>query len=113
MTSPTGPDRIRPLAVGLVHRPTGTSSADRSWGRALVVRHARSLGLTLLDVHEMDDDPIRSAGVVERLADLIAGADVTVLVTDGVDPAVGARLARALRLRHSAVPPAGRRGRGC
>ncbi len=105
-------DRLRPLAVGLVHRPTGTSIADRSWGRALVVRHARSQGLTLLEVHEMDDDPIRSADVVERLADLVAGAGVTVLVTDGVDPSVGARLARALRLRHSAVPPPGRRGRG-
>ena len=96
----------KPVAVGLVHRPTGTPGPDRSWARSLVVRHARAQGLTLLHVYEIDDDEARSADVLQRLADTAAHARVSVLVTDGLDLSTAAALARELGLRHLPVPPA-------
>jgi hypothetical protein len=102
----------RPVAVGLVHRPTGTPGPDRSWARALVVRHARARHLTLLDVYEIDDDERRSAAVLRRLADLAAHAGAKVLITEGLDPVAAGRLAADLDLRLDPVPPASERGRG-
>jgi thiamine monophosphate synthase len=108
-TSPsTSP--AKPVAVGLVHRPSGTPGPDRSWARSLVVRHARAQGLTLLHVYELDDDEARNADVLRRLADTAAHAHVTVLVTDGLDVTTARGLAGDLGLRHSPVPSAPERG---
>jgi 2-C-methyl-D-erythritol 4-phosphate cytidylyltransferase len=92
-------------AIGLVHRPDGTPSADRSWARALVVRHARDTRLRLLDILELDDSPARTADVLHPLADLAATSTASILITDGVRPALAERLARDLGLRHEPVPP--------
>jgi hypothetical protein len=112
MTSLSGPGPERILAVGLVYRPSGTPGADRSWARALVVRHARAEGLTLLDVFELSDDEPRNAAVLRRLADFAAHARATVIVVEGLDTANGARLADDLGLRLERVPPAGERRPG-
>lgn len=112
MTSATTSPPSRPLAVALVHRPSGTPGADRSWARALVVRHARAAGLALLDVHELDDDDDRNAAVVRRLAETARAAGAAVLVTEGLDEPAGRRLAAQLGLRHSPVPPPAERGHG-
>jgi hypothetical protein len=104
------PSPATPVAVGLVHRPSGTPGPDRSWARSLVVRHARAQGLTLLHVYELDDDEARNADVLRRLADTAAHARVTVLVTDGLDVPTAQALARDLGLRHSPVPPVPERG---
>src|SRR3954464_4607235 len=88
----------KPVAVGLVHRPSGTPGPDRSWARSLVVRHARAEGLTLLPVYELDGDAARNADVLQRLADAAAHARVSVLVTDGLDATAGRRLAEDLAL---------------
>jgi hypothetical protein len=108
-TNPPNPP-ARPVAVGLVHRPTGTPGPDRSWARSLVVRHARAQGLTLLHVYEFDDDAGRNADVRKRLAATAAHDGVTVLVTDGLDVVAARRLADELGLRHSPVPPVPDRG---
>jgi hypothetical protein len=114
MTSPTdpalSPSLTRPVAVGLVHRPSGTPGPDRSWARSLVVRHARAEGLTLLHVYEFDDDEARNADVLRRLADTAAHGRVSVLITDGLDITTSRRLAAELGLRHAPVPPAPERG---
>jgi hypothetical protein len=95
---------VKPLAIGLVYRPHGTPSADRSWARALVIRHAREAGLTLVDVHELGDDGRRNADVLNRLADLVLTSGARVLVTDDVQPALATQLVRDLGLRHEPVP---------
>src|SRR4051812_5308493 len=100
----------KPVAVGLVHRPSGTPGPDRSWARSLVVRHARAEGMTLLHVYEFDDDEARNADVLRRLADTAAHAGVSVLITDGFEVAAARRLAQDLGLRHAPVPPAPERG---
>lgn len=112
MTTSTDHPLAKPVAVGLVHRPAGTPGPDRSWARSLVVRHARSAGLTLLHVYEFDDDDARNADVVRRLADQAANAGVSVLVTEGIEAPVARRLADDLGLRHSPVPPAPERSEG-
>jgi hypothetical protein len=101
----------RTLAIGLIYRPKHTPSADRSWARALVIRHARSRRMMLVDVYELDDNEPRNADVLVRLKDLAATSGVEVLVTDGVRPALATRLAGDLALRHEPVPPR-RDGRG-
>jgi hypothetical protein len=99
MTSST-----RPPAIGLVHRPRGTASADRSWARSLVIRHARDARLDLVDIYELGDDGRRNANVLDRLADLVATSGARVLVTDGVQPALVTRLVGDLGLAHEPVP---------
>jgi hypothetical protein len=98
--------RARPLAIGLVHRPAGSPSSERRWGRALVIRHAHDAQLQLIDVLELHDEPGRTRGVLSRLGDLAASPGVTVLVTDGLDADLARRLAHDLGLVHQAVPPA-------
>lgn len=108
--TPFSTSRGKPLAVGLVHRPSGTPGPDRSWARSLVVRHARAEGLTLLHVYEFDDDEARNADVLRRLAEAAHDAGVTVLVTDGLETPVARRLADDLGLRYAPVPPVPERG---
>ncbi len=105
-TLPTPVDReaAGALAVGLVHRPAGTPRADRTWARALLVRHARTEGLHVVDVLELDDDTARTRAVLTRLAHLAATTAVTVLLTDGLDTDLAHRLATDLGLEHHAVP---------
>jgi len=90
----------KPLAIGLVYRPNGSPSADRSWARALIIRHTRDARLTLVDIYELNDDRRRNADVLERLADAAVASDVRVLVTDGVRPALVGRLTDELGLTH-------------
>jgi hypothetical protein len=76
-----GADRARRAATRhrLVHRPTGTPSADRSWGRALIVRHARD-GRPIL----IEDDP--------RLRRTPSGQDLSERPDTRVAPARCSRL---------------------
>jgi hypothetical protein len=96
---------VRPLAIGLVHRPVGGPSSDRRWARALVIRHAHDAELQLIDVLELHDEPSRTRGVLSRLGDLAAAPGVAVLVTDGLDAVLAQRLADDLGLVHQPVPP--------
>lgn len=102
MTNPPSSTPLT-LALGLVYRPSGTASADRSWARALVVRQCRRSKLTLVEVYELDDDDRRTADVLARLRDLAIAARVEVLVTDGVRPALAVRLVADLGARHDVV----------
>lgn len=105
---PPPPAAPQPLAVGLVHRPLGTPSLDRTWARAVVVRHARDARLQLVDVLELDDQPDRTRAVLSRLNHLAAASQISVLITDGLDTDLARRLAHDLRLEHQAVPPRSR-----
>ena len=67
-------------AIGLVHRPTGTVSIDRTWSRGLLIRKARDAGMHLVDILELDDDGRRTALVLGRLSALAASTDVEVLL---------------------------------
>ncbi len=96
------------LAIGLVHLADGTPRGDRTWARALVVRHARDARLQLVDILELDDEPRRSRAVLTRLGDLAAVWRVTVLLTDGLDPHIARSLALDLGLQHQEVAAAGR-----
>jgi hypothetical protein len=96
------------LAIGLVHRPSGTPPVDRDWARALVVRHSRDRRLRLLDILEIDDDADRTREVLRRLADTAASAHAAALITDGVDPVLAASTARDLDLVHEPVLPRAR-----
>jgi hypothetical protein len=87
-------------AIGLVHRPTGTVSLDRTWSRGLLIRRARDAGIHLVDILELDDDGRRSAQVLVRLSALTASTDVEVLLTDGVHPDFASALAADLGVRH-------------
>jgi hypothetical protein len=95
--------RGRPLAIGLVHRPAGSPSSERRWGRALVIRHAHDAQLQLIDVLELHDEPGRTRAALTRLGDLAAAPGVTVLVTDGLDADLARRLAHDLGLVHQSV----------
>ena len=108
--TPFSTSRGKPLAVGLVHRPSGTPGPDRSWARSLVVRQARAEGLTLLHVYEFDGDEARNADVLRRLAEAARNAGATVLVTDGLEAVAARRIADELGLRHAPVPPVPERG---
>jgi hypothetical protein len=96
-------DAVEQLAIGLVRMPDGTPRGDRTWARALVVRHARDARLQLIDILELDDDPTRSRAILSRLGDLAAVWRATVLLTDGVEPRVARTLALDLGLEHQAV----------
>jgi thiamine monophosphate synthase len=91
-------------AIGLVHRPSGTPAVDRDWARALVVRHSRDRGLSLLDILEIDDDADRTRAVIRRLADSAASAGAAVFITDGLDDALAESIARDVGLTHESVP---------
>jgi hypothetical protein len=93
----------KPLALGLVYRPDGTAAADRLWARSLVVRHAQREGCALLDIFELDDNLVRNAAVLDRLAALADSGDVVVLVTHGLEPDLASRLANEFGLRHEPV----------
>jgi hypothetical protein len=95
----------KPGAVGLVYRSSETAKADRSWARALVIRHVRDRQLKLVDIYELDDNGRRNADVLDRLVDLVITSGVEVLVTDGVHPDLVTRLVADLGLRHEPVPP--------
>jgi hypothetical protein len=94
---------VEQLAVGLVRLPGGTPRGDRTWARALVVRHARAARLALIDIYELDDDETRRAEVLERLATRVPTSSVRVLVTDGVPAELATRLAEQLGLHHEPV----------
>lgn len=68
----------RPLAVGLVHLPTGTSARDRLGTHAYLAMQANADGLAMLAVLDMDEvggaeqsylllDDLATAGDVERI----------------------------------------------
>lgn len=96
-------DPVEQLAIGLVRLPAGMPRGDRTWARALVVRHARDSRLQLVDILELDDDPTRARAVLTRLGDLAAVWRVTVLLTDGVDDRAARALALDLGLEHQSV----------
>jgi hypothetical protein len=96
------------LAIGLVHRPSGTPPVDRDWARALVVRHSRDRRLRLLDILEIDDNADRTREVIGRLARVAADTSAAALITDGVDPSLAESIARDLDLSHEAVTPQAR-----
>jgi hypothetical protein len=96
-------DAVEQLAIGLVQLPPGTPRGDRTWARALVVRHARDARVQLVDILELDDEPGRARAVLSRLGDLAAVWRVTVLLTDGLDPDVARGIALDLGLEHQAV----------
>lgn len=90
-------------AVGLVHRPAGTPTADRDWARGLVVRLALERRLTLVDILELNDDADRTRDVLRRLAALATSSGARILVTEGVAEPLASALARDLALVHEAV----------
>ena len=102
------------LAIGLIHHRADTPAIDRAWTRAVVIRHARDLDLQLVDIVETDE--VADAGddeTLQRLTLLARSATATSLVTGGVRPDLGARIANDLGLRHepdlppvAALPPA-------
>jgi hypothetical protein len=92
-------------AIGLVQSPTGTPRVDRSWSRALVVRHAHEHRLRLVDVLELDDDDRTTRTVMLELAALAGSARADVLVTHGVRSDLVSALADDLGLIHLPVPP--------
>jgi hypothetical protein len=96
-------DAVEELAIGLVRMPAGTPRGDRTWARALVVRHARDARLQLVDILELDDEPARARAVLSRLGDVAAVWRVTVLLTDGLDADTARGLALDLGLVHQAV----------
>ena len=96
-------DAVEQLAIGLVRMPPGIPRGDRTWARALVVRHARDARLQLVDILELDEEPGRARAVLSRLGDLAAVWRVTVLLTDGLDPVVARGFALDLGLEHQAV----------
>ena len=96
------------LAIGLVHLPDDRPRGDRTWARALVVRHARDARLQLVDILELDDEPRRARAVLTRLGDVAAVWNVTVLLTDGLEPHVARSIALDLGLEHQAVAAPGR-----
>jgi hypothetical protein len=100
----TQPERRSHKAIGLVHQPADTSTADRHWTRGLVVRRAHDQRLRLVDVLELDDDGRRTTSVLTRLAALAAESDVAALVTYGVRPDLADKLAADLGVRHLPVP---------
>lgn len=87
-------------AIGLVHRPTGTVSIDRTWSRGLLIRRARDAGMHLVDILELDDDGRHAALVLGRLSALAASTEVEVLLTDGVHADLASALAADLGVRH-------------
>jgi hypothetical protein len=94
---------VKPLAIGLLYRPSRVPRADRFWARALIIRHAREIRARLIEIYELDDDGRRNGEVLARLVDLAAASRARVLVTDGVPPALATRLAADLGLAHEAT----------
>jgi hypothetical protein len=94
----------RQVALGLIYRPGETPNARQSFGRAMVIRHARGAGLTLVGIYELGDDGRRNAEVLEQLASLAVTVGAQALVTNSVRPALLTRLLAELGLQHEPVP---------
>lgn len=92
------------IALGLVRSPSGTPRVDRSWNRALVIRHAREQRLQLVDILELDDDEATLRTVLPQLAGLAGSCGADVLVTHGVSADLAGTLAQDLGLAHLPVP---------